>query len=541
MTPEKKVPAEPVLEMDEIQGIAIPGFLKPHQTLLGLQLPEGAGLPVAKAYLQKLADEISTAAVTLEDRRARRAQARAQGTSHVRREGTVLVGLACSAPGLRLLTPGAEEIGSPAFQLGMPERAALLGDPSGPKEEGSPDNWVIGAPGKVPDLLLVVAGDHRDMVDARAAVLLDRATQAGLVMLYRENGDVRTDKWGELDMRGHEHFGFDDGVSQPGIRGRASLRDGDFVTERHIPPVATPDAWLYGLPGQELMWPGEFVIGYSMASPDPLIPGPQREPTPDWTRNGSFLVFRRLRQDVGLFWRTMRDQASELAKLPGFEGMDDEKLASRIVGRWMSGAPVARVPDRDLPALGEERLANNQFRYGSNTPNVPVEGFDDTFARAKADPAGVTCPWAAHIRKVNVRDAGSDVGGSDATRSRRLLRIGLPFGAPLSDRYATAENDPLNGNRGLLFLSVQASIEDQFEFLQARWMNDPTRPKMPGGHDLLVGQNPATGEDGVRRCVLFGAGVQQASVETNARWIVPTGGGYFFLPSLGAIRTVLSS
>jgi hypothetical protein len=30
-------PLEPVLDMDDIQGIAVPGFLKPHQILLGIR------------------------------------------------------------------------------------------------------------------------------------------------------------------------------------------------------------------------------------------------------------------------------------------------------------------------------------------------------------------------------------------------------------------------------------------------------------------------------------------------------------------------
>ena len=48
MTANSKAPVEPVLELDDIQGIAVPGFLKPHQTLIGLKLPPAEGLARAK-------------------------------------------------------------------------------------------------------------------------------------------------------------------------------------------------------------------------------------------------------------------------------------------------------------------------------------------------------------------------------------------------------------------------------------------------------------------------------------------------------------
>ena len=100
----------------------------------------------------------------------------------------------------------------------------------------------------------------------------------------------------------------------PGIRGMASAKAGDYITERHIDPAEFPASALYGYPGQDLVWPGEFVLGYPASSPDPLVPGPPAQAEPSWTRNGSFLVFRRLRQDVGLFWRTMRDEPSSNPK-----------------------------------------------------------------------------------------------------------------------------------------------------------------------------------------------------------------------------------
>jgi Dyp-type peroxidase family len=525
---------EPVLPVGDIQGIAVPGFLKPHQALLGVVCgAQAEAVRSFKDFLGGIAAEVASAASTLEDRRRFRAARKKAGKGPAA-AGT-LTAVAFTYPGLLKLTPGAAAIPSEAFRLGLAARSAFLGDPTDSAAEGSPGRWKVGGPESGIDALFVVAGDTAESARAGAKELAARIKAAGLKIPYHEQGGVRP------DLPGHEHFGFDDGVSQPGIRGRASSASGDFITERHIAAGTEPAHSLFGYPGQDLVWPGVLVLGQPASSPDPLIPGPPSPAEPDWTRNGSFLVFRRLRQDVGLFWRTMRDEAARLAKLPGFEGMTDDSLAARIVGRWPSGAPVNRVPADDDPALGKDRLANNNVRFDSDAAALPLaSGHVDKYPQAKADPAGITCPWAAHIRKVNTRDSGSDTGGRDSTYVRRLMRVGVPFGAPLKDRYAEVKDDPQKGNRGLLFLSIQASIEDQFEFLVSRWMGDPSRPKMPGGHDLLVGQNDTPGEGRVRRCAIFGSGVQQAAVSTDAQWIVPTGGGYFFVPSLSALRGVLA-
>ncbi len=114
-------------------------------------------------------------------------------------------------------------------------------------------------------------------------------------MLYEETGH-------KLDRIGKEHFGFQDGISQPGVRGRLSPDPDSFLTPRVIDPSHTPQAWLYGLPGQDLVWPGEFILGYPGSAADPLIPGAVKLPGPQWSRNGSYLAFRRLRQDVAAFW-----------------------------------------------------------------------------------------------------------------------------------------------------------------------------------------------------------------------------------------------
>ncbi|MFM0336858.1 Dyp-type peroxidase [Paraburkholderia fungorum] len=516
--------------MDDIQGICVPGFFKPHQVLLGIRYArERADIVRLRQLLSELAADISTAARTLTDRRGHRQDAKPGATP---REWPPLVAIGFGFQGLFDLTPGAADIPGIAFQNGLVRRSALLGDPTDPSKPGHPQNWSVGGPGKELDILLIVAGDDPDSVAMSAAKLKDQFHKIGATVECQV-GHVRDDVRGEA---GHEHFGFNDGVSQPGIRGRASNDRRDLITDRHVHDSQFPAAALFGYPGQDLVWPGEFVIGYPKSGPDPLIPGPVLEPAPSWTRNGSFLVYRRLLQDVGLFWRTMRDEAERLSQRPGFATMDDVALASRLVGRWPSGAPVERTPGGDDKRLGRDQFANNHFRFDSDTPALKVIGHQDNFAQAKADPIGATCPLAAHIRKVNTRDAPSDMGARSATYDRRILRVGVAFGPSLEDRYAIAQ--PGDPERGLLFLSIQSSIEDQFEFLQARWINDDTRPKSPGGHDMIVGQNAATA-DGVRRCLLFGDGFRQAKVEATGQFVTASGGGYFFVPSIHALRTVL--
>jgi Dyp-type peroxidase family len=529
MTAKPIWPAEPVLDMHDIQGIAVPGFFKPYQVLLGVRYDRAPDrVDAIVRFLHDWSPKVSSAEVTLRDRREYRSSSFSAKT---KRDPLIAIGF--SFQGLFGLTAGADAIASPAFKNGLARRAALLGDPTDPKSPGHPDNWVVGGPKNELDILIVVAGDTRKAVTT-CATKLKKALAAIKAKVIAQPGAVRDDVPGE---KGHEHFGFDDGVSQPGIRGCASADPKDFITPRHVDRSDFPAAAMFGYPGQDLVWPGEFVIGYLQTGPDPLIPGPVLEPTPAWTRNGSFLVYRRLRQDVGLFWRTMRAEAERLAALPGFAKMQDVELAAKLVGRWPSGAPLSRTPAKDNAKLGGDQLANNHFRFDCDTPKLKLVDGTDDFPQAKSDPIGAACPLAAHIRKVNTRDAPSDTGGRSSTYERRVLRVGVPFGPSAKDRYAKSR--PSGPDRGLLFLSIQSSIEEQFEFLQARWMNDENRPKAPSGNDMIVGQNAATA-DGTRRCILFGSGLTQAQVEAADQFVIPTGGGYFFVPSISALTTVIA-
>ena len=72
--------------------------------------------------------------------------------------------------------------------------------------------------------------------------------------------------------------------------------------------------------------------------------------------------------------------------------------------------------------------------------------------------------------------------------------------------------------------------------LQKDWANATKNPT-PGGHDLIIGQTP----DGKRTVDLLVSGQSETqSISAPRQWVKPTGGGYFFAPSISAIRDILS-
>jgi hypothetical protein len=82
-------------------------------------------------------------------------------------------------------------------------------------------------------------------------------------------------------------------------------------------------------PGQPLVWPGQFLIGYKRQDPrDSLKP---RDPVPlnlTWQKNGSYLVYRRLQQQVHKFWEFCETSAKALSAASG-QPITREFFASR--------------------------------------------------------------------------------------------------------------------------------------------------------------------------------------------------------------------
>jgi Dyp-type peroxidase family len=227
----------------------------------------------------------------------------------------------------------------------------------------------------------------------------------------------------------------------------------------------------------------------------------------DLGRNGSYLVFRQLSQDVARFWNFV----DTVARANGAGDPDARvRLAAKMVGRWPSGAPLVKSPDRDDPSLKR----------------------DNNFSYAASDPHGFACPIGAHIRRCNPRDSlGDDPDMARAAANRhRLLRRGRLYG----DRIA----DPLvddGQERGLHFICLNADIERQFEFVQQTWINNPMFGGVNGEVDPLMGTQDGRGTYTIPEDPL------RTRIHGVPRFVHVKGGAYFFLPGMAALRYVCST
>jgi Dyp-type peroxidase family len=249
--------------------------------------------------------------------------------------------------------------------------------------------------------------------------------------------------------------------------------------------------------GSPVIAAGEFILG----SPGERRP-PSWKPRPAparWMHGGSFQVFRRLEQDVPGWWKRMAEFAQ-----PGETPQD---AAARALGRHLDGKPLAR-PDA---APGQE----NDFDFAD-------------------DPKGEKTPFHAHIRKVNPRE---DVVFRD--RNHKMLRRGLPFGPRYDSDHPDAEQ------RGIIFNSYLTSIEDQFEFVQRRWANDPGFPssslaqygRIPAEPPVVDGLDPVLGDsrqDAEKR--LPKDEVNKIPKPAYGGFVTTTGAVYAFAPSLPALQ-----
>lgn len=521
--------AEPVYDLKaraNIQGNTIPGFNKDHQHFLFFRL---GNLKRAKEWLRWIAPLISSMDEVLAFVRTLRALRARRGFEPPM--CATWVNIAFSHHAIESLAGVADAagFGEQSFRQGLAARSTYLGDPSNASQPGHRRKWVVGGPKKEADILVIVAADDPEDLVTLVDAIKGRAADAGLRLLFEQRGETLPGR-----LRGHEHFGFKDGVSQPGVRGKVSSAPGDFITPRYIDHIDAR-ARIFAKPGQLLLWPGQFLLGEPRQQTEHLFnSAPAATNFPPWAALGSYLVCRRLRQDVPVFWKFAIGAASAL-------GIPSRTFASMLVGRWPSGAPIMRTPGADDAALAGDEWANNHFIFNDNTrPSMlrPIAGYaGDPFPPAVQDMLGNICPHFAHVRKTNPRDIATDLGKPHDSMLRMILRRGIPFGPPIVGVKRPAKK-LLKQERGLMFISYGSTIEDQFEFLTRRWANSPIQPNF-GGHDLIIGQSDRRGAR--ERFIDFPTPGGTRRIVLKHEWVIPTGGGYFFSPPIEAIAGVLGA
>lgn len=498
---------EPLLPSPDIQGDILIGLPKKHEHMLffGIADPHAFKTFLAGVQLTSQSDCIA--------QRNLIAQRKAQGVETL--VPTPGLNVAFTHAGLvKLGIPGLQGAqGLDAFRDGMAGRTTkgVLTDPP-------PATWPILGPNHPIDGVFLVTGSSDAEVANTIALQLAPVPGNGWKILHEEHGTVRPDP-----VKGHEHFGYADGVSQPGVRG--VLPDGTVLT-----PSNNPDDENQGQPGQDLLWPGEFVFGYTAQDPKAkkfFIPGPTREAPVPFMKNGAYLVFRRLAQAVPEFDRAVKDAAKHTGN--GSDAASAELMGAQMVGRWKSGAPLINAPTVDDPSIAEGTPLVNDFEFGGDRP-------------------GLVCPWASHVRKVYPRDDvrhnitpsetpdNDQVGPAEAfTQTHRMMRRGIAFGPELTENEAKAgTSDPVH-SRGLLFKCYVTSLESQFEFVQESWVNAADFSQVGSGIDPVIGQSK-TEPAPFLGAAPFSMDATKKPQLTFGRFVAMQGGEYFFAPSIAEIK-----
>lgn len=372
-----------------------------------------------------------------------------------------------------------------AFRVGMRGRASEVGD-IGPH---APEHWEGGLGG--PDIhamawLRTDSDDGRE--EAMGIIREEMEAMGGVEIRFVQDTKALAHENG-IGSEG-EHFGFADPVSQPPIEGADTPSyPGDGVQQ-------ADGTW-------RSLKAGEFLLGYEDEAGSEGTPAP--EPA-ELRLNGTYMVFRKLYQDVAAFRRYLATAAKSL--YGSADQYHQDLVAAKMMGRWRSGCPVDLSPDKDDPAIAADPNRRNNFTYAG-------------------DEEGLRCPLGAHLRRSNPR--GTMLKRATAVRRHRLIRRGVEYGPHLQD--GQLQDDGVD--RGLINLFIQADIERQFEFVQKEWMK--------GGE--FIGLDPSeqdpvngTGGEGSQMSV---PGAKQPFLFDLPTFVTVKGGEYLFVPGLKALDGII--
>ncbi len=372
-----------------------------------------------------------------------------------------------------------------AFQVGMRGRAHGVGD-VGPH---APEHWEGGLGGPDIHAMAWLRTDSDEGRDVATQIIRDEMeATGGLEIRFIQDTKALAHENG-IGSEG-EHFGFADPISQPPIEGvDVPWYPGDGVLQED-------GTW-------RPLKPGEFLLGYEDEAGDA---GTQVPEPLELRLNGTYMVFRKLYQDVAAFRRYLATAAKSLYSS---DDQDHQELvAAKMMGRWRSGCPLDLSPNKDDLAIAADPERRNNFTYAG-------------------DEQGMRCPIGSHLRRSNPR--ATPLKRATAVRRHRLVRRGVEYGPHLPD--GILEDDGVD--RGLVNLFIQADIERQFEFVQKEWMQ--------GGEFLGLDakeQDPINGVGG-KGSQMVVPGAKRPFLFDLPTFVTVKGGEYLFVPGVKALEGLI--
>ncbi len=370
---------------------------------------------------------------------------------------------------------------SRAFTEGMisEHRSRILGDTG----ENEPKSWDWGSADNSVDILLLIFAADENMLAMQVNSKSSEIKSCGGLQTAAALAAGR-----QSDTK--EHFGFEDGIGQPVIEG-----SGSETRQKERTSHAT------------VLKTGEFILGYENEL-NICVALPSLKEMPAFGRNGTYLVFRQMEQDVAKFWNYLRDITRRA------DGTADdaalEYFAAKIVGRWKSGAPLTKYPHGDPYKNPPEKCNENDFDYHEQ------------------DRKGFGCPIGAHIRRTNPRDSlGPDPNTAlQSAKRHRIIRRGRSYGDRI-ENYFVDDGVP----RGLNFICLNSDIERQFEFIQQTWINNKTFAGLYDEVDPLVGKKDKNSDS----FTIQNEPVRQM-IHKLQDFVKIKGGAYFFMPGIRALH-----
>jgi deferrochelatase/peroxidase EfeB len=416
---------------------------------------------------------------------------------------------------------------SAEFSMGMKKRKDITGDIGASSPEHWDPVWHDDVEHKPVHVLLTLNAITREALENQYQGVLDQIQRCSGAMTLLDghrgsNGQLLPYQEAHIIFKNgrptpKEHFGYTDGIGDPYFEGVQDARTrvegrGKQMSDGTWQPLAT----------------GEFLHGHL----DEAREYPPAAAPILLSRNGTYLVYRKLHQNVASFDALL---TREGASYPG----GAELMAAKFVGRWRdNGAPLVNAPDaatklqwdadfaKATPAEQDAMLSN--FTYDE-------------------DMSGARCPLSGHMRRVNpraslelkagtcpgqfLRNAGAfDTPGALANR-RRILRRGLPYGD-------STQRDNDKGDHGVIMMMLNADIGRQYEFVQQQWVNYGNDFREANDKDVILGNRSEDMPNSVIHQTDPEGDAPPRFVRNIPLLVETRGGDYFFVPSLTALRLI---